>query len=165
VGDADGGIGGVDVLPARTAGAVGIDFQIARINRDINLVRLWQHRDSRRAGVDAPAAFGHGDALHPVHAAFKLQLGEHPGAGDVGDHFLEAPDFRGVDADRLDFPALLVGVFFIHPVEVGGEQRGLIAPRPGADFQHRGLGIGGIARQQFDGEPAFEIWECRLERG
>jgi hypothetical protein len=56
-----------------------------------------------------------------VNAALELQFGEHAGAGDVGDDFLEAADVAGGDADRLNLPALLGGVFFLHAVEIGGE--------------------------------------------
>src|SRR3546814_5355315 len=44
------------------------------VDRDVDLLGLGQHRDGRGAGVDAPAAFGDRDALHPMHAALELQL-------------------------------------------------------------------------------------------
>jgi len=49
-------------------------------------------------------------------------------------------------------PALLGGEALVHPVEIGGEQRGLIAARSGADFEHRGAAVRAVARQHGDGE-------------
>ena len=59
------------------------------------------------------------------------------------------------------FQPCSAALFFIHPVKVGGEQRGFIAAGAGADFEHRGLGIGAVTRQQRDGEAAFRdrgVW-------
>ena len=113
--------------------------------------------------MDAPAAFGHRHALDAVDAAFELELGEHAGAGDIGDDFLEAADIVGVGADHLDPPALLGGIALVHAVEVGREQRRLVAAGAGADFEHGRALIGRIARQHGDGERALGLGQFGLE--
>ena len=113
--------------------------------------------------MDAPAAFGHGHALHPVDAAFELQFGEHAGAGDIGDDFLEPADFGGVHADRLDPPALLRGIAFVHAEQIGGEQRGFLAAGAGADFEHGRARIGRIARQHGNRKLALGLGQLGLE--
>src|SRR3546814_10562221 len=72
--DADRAVGRVDMLPARARRAIDVDLQLIVVDRDVDLLGLGQHRDGRGAGVDAPAAFGDRDALHPMHAALELQL-------------------------------------------------------------------------------------------
>src|SRR5690606_1129424 len=140
VGDAHGGIGGVDVLTAGTRRAVDVDPEVARIDLHVDFGRLGQDGDGCCRGVDAPAAFGHRYALHAVHAAFELELGEHAIARDVGDDFLEAADVGRVHADRLDLPPLLGGIALVHAVEVGSEQRCFVAAGAGADFVHGQIG-------------------------
>ncbi len=87
----------------------------------------------------------------------NLSLANTPAPGDVGDDFLEAADVRGIHADRLDPPALLGRIALVHAEQVGGEQSRLVAPGPGADFEHRRAHVGGIARQQRDRERAFGL--------
>ena len=48
--------------------------------------------DGDRGGVHAALLFGHGHALHAMHAAFVLQLGVDLGAADQRDDFLEPAD-------------------------------------------------------------------------
>ena len=81
------------MLTARTRRAVDIDLQILVLDLHVHFVRLGQHCHRRRAGVDAPAAFGHRHALHAVDAAFELQPGKHAIAGHLRDDFLEAAHF------------------------------------------------------------------------
>ena len=97
--------------------------------------------------------------------AFVLQPGEHPGAGDVGDHFLEPTDIVGIGADNLDLPALLRREPLVHPQQIGGEQRRFIAPGPAADFQHRRARIGRIARQHGHGQRMFGLGQPGVEFG
>ena len=59
---------------------------------------------------------------------------------------LNPATFGGGSGDQFDPPALPFGIALIHAEQVGGEQSGLVAPRPGTDFEHRGALVGGIAR-------------------
>ncbi len=58
-------------------------------------------------------------------------------------------------ADRLHPPALQVGVALVHAEQVAGEQRRLVAAGAGADFEHRRLVVGGVARQQLERQRAL----------
>ena len=52
VGDANRAVGGVDVLPARAAGAIGVDPEVALIDLDIDVVvDLGIDPDALKAGV------------------------------------------------------------------------------------------------------------------
>ena len=56
-------------------------------------------------------------------------------------------------------------ITFIHAGKITGEQRGLVPARPGADFQHGGPIIGGIARQQFQRQRALGGRQPRIDAG
>ncbi|HEY4969647.1 MAG TPA: hypothetical protein VII35_07055, partial [Steroidobacteraceae bacterium] len=92
--------------------------------------------------------FGVGHALHPVHAGFEFQLGEGAAPAHLGDDFLVAAHGAFAGRDHLDLPALQIGEAFIHPEQVAGEQRGLVAAGAGADFQHDVAVIHGVLGQQ-----------------
>ena len=53
VGDAHGGVGGVDALPAGAAGAVDVDAEVLLLDVDVHLLDLGQHRHGGGRGVDA----------------------------------------------------------------------------------------------------------------
>src|SRR6478609_9451340 len=48
--------------------------------------------------------------LHPVHAGFEFELGEHASARHRGDDLLEAADLALACRDHLHLPALSGGV-------------------------------------------------------
>ena len=75
MGDADGGVGGVDALAARAAGAEDVDAQVVRVDLDLDVLGLGQHEDAGGGGVDAALRLGDGHALHAVDAALVLQPG------------------------------------------------------------------------------------------
>ncbi|OIQ68742.1 hypothetical protein GALL_496600 [mine drainage metagenome] len=94
VGDAHRRVGFVDVLATRTAGAVGIDAQICRIDLDgLRLVGLGQHGNGAGAGVDAALGFGDRHALHPVPAGLELERTVDLFAVNAQHHFLVATKF------------------------------------------------------------------------
>src|SRR6476661_7661148 len=47
-----------------------------------------------------------------------------------------AADRAFAGRDHLDLPALQAGEALVHPEQIAGEQRGLVAAGAGADFQH-----------------------------
>src|SRR5690606_41687757 len=118
VGDANGGISRVDMLHGRTGRAIDVDLEVAVGNLRVHFLRFGKNRDGRGGGMDAPAAFGDGHALDAVDAAFELQLGEDPGAGDAGDDVLEAADFRRIGGYHFHLPTLRVYIALIHAVQV-----------------------------------------------
>jgi hypothetical protein len=66
VGQADRGVGLVDVLPARAAGAVGVDPEIALVDLDRDgVVDLRDDRDARERGVTAGLGVEGRDAPRP----------------------------------------------------------------------------------------------------
>ena len=99
MGDADGGIGFVDVLAAGTRCAEGVDAQLRRIEHDFgDFVGLGHHRDGAGRGVDAALGFGDRHALHAMAAGFELEFGIRALADDAGD------DFAVTAEVRRDFP-------------------------------------------------------------
>ena len=157
MGDADRAVGGVDRLPAGPGRAIDVDPQVLVVDLDVDILGLGQHRDRRRRGVDAPAAFGHRHALDAVDAAFELQPGEHAGAVDRGDRLLVAAELRRARRDQLEPPALRLGIALVHAQQVAGEQSRLVAAGAGADLEHRRAVVGGVARQQLDRQRALGV--------
>ena len=137
--------------------AINVDAQVLVVDLDVDVLGLRKHGDGRRRGVDSAAAFGHRHALDAVDAAFELQLGEHARAVDRGDRFLVAADLGRARRDQLEPPALGLGEALVHAQQVAGEQRRFVAAGPGADLEHRGALVGGVARQQLDRERALGL--------
>ena len=79
-------VGRIDGLPARTGGAVDVDLEVIRIDLDVNVFGLGQHRDRRGRGVSASLRLGLRDALHAVRAALELEdrIGAVGGGGGGG---------------------------------------------------------------------------------
>ena len=83
-----------------------------------------------------PEALGVGHALHAVHAGFVFKLGEGAAAADFGDDFFIPAHRAFARRHDLDFPSLRGGVALVHAEQLAGEQRGLVAAGPGADFEN-----------------------------
>ena len=150
VGDAHGRIGRVDALAAGAARAEGVDAEVLGVDLDVDFLGLRQHRHGRGGRVDAAARFGRRHALHAVHAALVLQPAVDVLAGDDRDDFLEAAGAAVVDRQHLDLPAVALGEAGVHPEEIRGEERRLVAAGAGADFQDDVLGVVGILRDEQD---------------
>ena len=74
VGDTHRRVGLVDVLASGTAGAVGVNAQVGRVDLDgLRLIGFGQHRNGAGAGVDTTLCFGGWHALHTMAARFKLE--------------------------------------------------------------------------------------------
>ena len=141
VNHAHGGIGFVDVLAARAAGAEGVDAQIGRVERDGgSLVRLGHHGHGGGAGVDAALRFRHGHALHAVPARFVAQAAIRAFARHAQHHFLVAAQLGGRFAHHFHAPALRFGVAGVHAGQIACEQRRFVAARARADF-HEGVAL------------------------
>ncbi len=164
VGDADGAVGLVDVLAAGALRPVGVDAQVLVVDLDVDLLGLGQHRDGGGRGVDAAAALGDRHPLHPVRARFELQALEHVVPGDRGAGLAVAADSRLADGDRLELPALQVGVALVHAEQLGGEQRGLVAAGAGAHLEDGVARVGLVARQQQQLHLALQPGQTVLQR-
>ena len=165
MGNANRGIGRVDVLPARAARPVDVDLQIVVVDLDIDFARFGKHGDGRGGGVDAPPAFGDRHALDTVDAALELQFGENAGPRNIGHDFLEPADFGRIEADRLDPPSLFGGEAFVHAIEIAREQRRFVSARSGADFQHGRFRIRLVTGQHGDREFALLFRQGGSDRG
>src|SRR6201999_4120192 len=150
MGDADRRFRFVDVLTAGALRAHGLDPQVIVLDVDIDILDFRQHRNRRRRSVNAPLRLGIGYALYPVYAGFEFELREGAAALHLGDDFLEAANGAFAGGYHLDLPALQGGKTLIHPEQVAGEQRGLVAAGAGADFEHDVAVVHGILGQQRD---------------
>ncbi len=155
MGDPDRGVGGVDRLAARAGGAVHVDPQVVGDDLDLDLLGLGGDQHARRRGVDAALGLGGGDALHAVHTALVLQPGPDALAGlgvALGLHghrdVLVAAEVGLVGVDDLGLPADPLGEPQVHPEQVPGEQRGLLATLTGLDLQDDVLVVVRVARDQ-----------------
>ncbi len=153
----------VDVLAAGAPGAHGLDTQIIVPDLDIDLLDLGHYGDRGGGCVDAPLRLGVRHALHPVHAGLELQLRERAAALHLGDDFLVAADAAFARRDHLDLPALQGREALVHPEQISGEQRSLVAAGAGADFQHHVAVVHGVLRQQRDADFLDQILDLRRQ--
>src|SRR5438270_862386 len=82
--------------------------------------------------MDPTLRFGGGNPLYTVSAGFEFEPSVDAGAGDAGDHLLEATHVAGALRDELDLPAIALGEARVHPEQVAGEQRRFVAAGAGA---------------------------------
>ena len=102
------------VLATSTLGAECVDAQILVMDDDVDILGFRQHRHGRGAGMNAPLGFGSWHALHPVYAAFKLQLGIDPAAFHFQGRILEAAQIAFRQLQDLCFPALQAAIALVH---------------------------------------------------
>src|SRR3990167_3553130 len=112
--DPDRRVGRVDRLAAGPRRAKDVDAQIRFLDVDVDVFGLWQHRDGRRRGVNAPLRFGFGNALHAVNARLEFHPRVNAVALDRGLNFLVAAFFSIRDGQDFDAPALKPGIALIH---------------------------------------------------
>ena len=130
---------------------------------DLDVLGLRQHQHAGRAGVDAPLRLGDRHPLHPVDAALPLQprpdavaaLGHALGLDRQRD-VLDAAEVGVLRVEHLGDPAVPLGVPQVHPQQVAGEQRRLLAALAGLDLQDHVLGVVRVARDQQLGEALLE---------
>ena len=163
MGDADSGIGLVDVLATRAGGAEGVDADVLVVDLDLDILDLGQDRDGGGRGVDPAAGLGGRNALDAVDAAFELQPAEDALAGDGGDDLLVAAGIALGGRVQFDLPAAGGGVTGVHAEQVAGEQGRLVATGACADFQHgRGVLVG-VTRGQQQGDAALHLGKGVLQ--
>ncbi len=122
VGDADGGVGGVDGLSAGAGGAEGVDAEVLGFDLDVDLFGLGEDGDGDGGGVDAALSFGGGDALDAVDAGLVLHLGVDLVALEDGGDFLEAAADAGFGlGEDFDLPLVLLGEAEVHAEHLGDE--------------------------------------------
>ena len=124
-----------------------------------------KHRDTGGAGVDAPLAFGHRDALHPVDAGFILETAIRALALDGEDHFLEAAHVAFALAEQLDLVVVDFGPARVHAIQFAGKERGFLAARPGAHLDDDVLVVVGVFGQEQHLELLFQLGVLLLQLG
>ncbi len=119
-----------------------------RIELEVHLVHLGQHRHRGGGGVDAAAGLGLRHPLHPVDAALKFQPGVGPVPLDGEADLLDAAQLGLVHRVHLHLPAAGVGVHGVHAEQGVGEQGRLLPAHAGPDLHDHVLVIVGIPGQQ-----------------
>ena len=152
IGQTHGGIGLVDVLPARAGGAIGVHAHVLVF--DLHLDRLVDERiapHAREAGVATARAVIGRDPHKAVHARLGLQ----PTIGVLaldqqGDGF-QTGLFAGLRLDHLDLVAGAFRPSRIHAREHARPVLGFGAPGAGMDFKIGVVGVrlAGEQRLQF----------------
>ena len=121
---------------------------------DVDVLGLGQHEDAGGAGVDAALRLGDRHPLDAVDAAFVLQPCSTDGAArsrgpsTATTDVLVAAEVGLGGVESLGLPALPLGVAQVHPQQVAGEQRRLVAALARLDLEDDVLVVVGILGQQ-----------------
>ena len=142
--------------PPATGRAIGVDPQVTLVDLDLDLLGLGQHRDGHRRGVDPARRLGLRHALYAVHPGLEFE--PTVGATTLDDrlHFLDAADARLREVEQVDPEASALGVAAVHPEQLGGEERRLVATGTGADLEHDVAFVVRILRDQLAVDRRFE---------
>ena len=165
VGDAHGRIGRVDALPTATAGAVDVHAQVLLAHLDVHVLDLGQHRDRGGRRVDATRRLGRRHALHAMDAGLELHLAVHALALEREDDLLEPAGIGLGQGEHLLLPAARLREPAVHAIEIGREQRRLLAADTTADLDDDVLVVVRVARQEQLAQLAGEHRGARLELG
>ena len=127
---------------------------------DVDRLGLGQHQDAGGAGVHPALALGDRHPLDAVHPALELQQGVRrlarrgvPLAFTASRHRLVAAEVGLGGVEHLDRPAAPLGPAGVHPQQVAGEQRRLLAALPRLDLEQHVLAVGRVARDQQVAQP------------
>ena len=97
------------------------------------------------------------------------RLPAHRAEGAVARHledgFLDAAERAVGERDRLEAPARALDEARVHAVEIGGEERGLVAAGAGADLDDRVAVVERIAREERGLEPRLELGDASARGG
>ena len=148
VGDAHGGISGVNALTARTGGAVGVDAQVGLVDLDVDLLGLGKYGDGRRGGLDTALGLGLGNALDAVHAGLELHDGVDAVALDLELDGLKAAGLAGAGIEHGGLPAARLAEALVHLVQIAGKDGRLVATGGGTDLDDGVLVVVGVARDE-----------------
>ncbi len=163
--DAHGGVGGVNALAARAAGAEHVDAQVVFLDVDFHLVGLGEHGNGCRGGVDAALAFRLGNTLHAVNAALELHDREHLVALNLELDFLVAAGLGRRNVHGFDLPALMVAEALVHLVQVAREDGSLVAAGSGADLHDDVLLVGRVGGNEHELDVLFKLRKLALDAG
>ena len=131
----------------------------------LDLFGLGVHEHAGRRSVHAALRFGHRHPLHAVHAAFELEprphaVGRVALAPDRQRRVLVAAEVREGLVENRDGPAVPLGVSDVHPGQVGGEKRRLLATLTGLDLEHDVVGVVRVARCEQIGQLGVELFDA-----
>ena len=157
--DADGGVGRVHRLAAGPRRSVDVDLELVGRDLDLDLLRLGQHRDGRRRGVDPALRLGLRHPLHAVRPALELEHRVGAVALDLERRVLEAPDLGRREREVLDREPALLGVAGQHLVEVAREQGRLVAAGAGPDLDDHVLVVVRVALDHRQADLLLELLE------
>jgi hypothetical protein len=115
--------------------------------------------------VNPPLRFRRRHALDAVDPAFEPQRLENILAGYPEDRFLQAAHLGGAGFKAFHFQASGFRVAVIHPVKIGGEDRGFAPASAGADFHNGVAAFVFVRRQKRDLEIALELSDAFLQIG
>ena len=111
----------------------------------------------------SPLLLGRRHALHAMHAAFILEARIDAVALDQRDHFLQSAHARLRRGEHFHLPLLRLGVAVVHAEDFRHEQRGLVAARPGANFEDHVLLVVRILGQQQNLELFLDGYDARFK--
>ena len=97
--------------------------------------------------MDPTLGFGFGDPQHPVRAGFELEVTVDILSGHSADQFLVTAMLAGTFRQNLYRPTLMLGVAVIHPEQIAGKDRRLIATGTRSDLKENITAVIGILRQ------------------
>lgn len=108
----------VDILPAGTASAVGVDADVAHLDINIHFLSFRHDRHCCRRRMDTSLGFGFGNALDTVDAAFKFHVAVDVAAGHHEDDFFETTKPRRTGIHEFHAPPLGFGIAGVHAEKV-----------------------------------------------
>ena len=104
----------VNALTAVAGRTVNVHPDIVRVEIDLDVIHLRQHRHRRRGCMDPAAGLRFRDPLYTVRAALELQAGVSAFSLNEKDRFLDASDGRIIDFDQLGLPAISLRIPGVH---------------------------------------------------
>ena len=158
MGDAHGGVGGVNRLPAGPTRAVDVDLQIILTDLDLfGFIDLGEDEHAGRRGVDAALRLSRGNALHPVHATLVLEVCPDAFCGiarvalECNLHIFDATQIAGGLLNDFGFPLLRLCIVQVHAKQIASKERRFCATLAHLDLHDDITRVVGVTRDQ---EPA-----------